>query len=234
MIREAFVEAEKALTRRAFFLKIIKGAGLAAAYDTFGARLFGADSEAQANLSLPDAIPIVSAFGRLVVPVDEDPGWATFDPGITEYALDVFIREVFTLGNDLVFNGLLQSIIGFNEIPPQIGYGPRFLEMSTAAKGDYLTNILAGYFENDGVSDILSFSAIFMLLGVKQVFFLNYPFHIAVPNSEFQIPPSTGPRTGWQIMGFRGPVGPEEEQALRARAAHAPELPGVDLRNPFI
>ena len=35
-------------------------------------------------------------------------------------------------------------------------------------------------------------------------------------------------------MGFRGPVGPAEEAALRARAAGAPEIPGIDLRNPFI
>ena len=35
-------------------------------------------------------------------------------------------------------------------------------------------------------------------------------------------------------MRFKGPVGPEEEEQLRAKAADAPELPGVDWRNPFI
>jgi hypothetical protein len=68
------------------------------------------------------------------------------------------------------------------------------------------------------------------------LFFLNFPRHRAVPNAEFQnlpSPPGT-PKMGWEIMGFRGPVGPEEEKALRARAANAVEIPGVDWRNPWI
>jgi hypothetical protein len=36
------------------------------------------------------------------------------------------------------------------------------------------------------------------------------------------------------MMKYRGPVLAAEEAALRAAAANAPELPGVDLRNPFI
>ncbi|HVV43614.1 MAG TPA: hypothetical protein VHC72_00365, partial [Bryobacteraceae bacterium] len=74
----------------------------------------------------------------------------------------------------------------------------------------------------------------FMLLGVKQVFYLNYPNHLATPGAEFQIFPTTGPKTGWLQMGFAGPVGPDEEAALRARAAGAVEITGVDLRNPYI
>jgi hypothetical protein len=84
------------------------------------------------------------------------------------------------------------------------------------------------------VQDILSFGGVFMLLGVKQTFFLNYPNHLATPGAEFQTVLDNSPRTGWDIMRFKGPVGPEEEEQLRARSANAQELPGVDWRNPFI
>jgi hypothetical protein len=231
-IREALAAAEGALTRRAFFVQVIKGAGLVAAYDRFGENLFGAQPALE--IVLQQSIPIVGALGRLVIPVDQDPGWATFEPDITQYTTDVYLREVFALGNDLVFNGLLQAIVAFNEVPPQIRYGPKFLDMTQEAQANYLTNVLIGNFENDGVQDVVGFGGIFMLLGVKQVFFQNFPRHLAVPNAEYQNTTGTGIRTGWDIMGFRGPVGPEEEKALRARAANAPELPGIDLRNPYI
>jgi hypothetical protein len=92
-----------------------------------------------------------------------------------------------------------------------------------------------GNFENDGVGDILSFGGVFMLLGAKQTFFLNFPRHLADYDADFQqVVGMPGPKTGWDIMRFRGPVGPQEEAALRARAANAPELPGVDWRNPLI
>ncbi len=233
--REALAEMEKVLSRRAFFVKIAKGAGAAAAFDRFGNKLFGAvDRTPQANFD--ESLKIFSAFGRLVIPVDEDPGWATFEPAITEYGLDVYIRQVFSLGNNLAFDGLTQAIVAFNETPPVIGFGPKFLDMSFEAQGDYLTKVLIGQFENDGVGDILSFGAIFQLLGCKQVFFMNFPRHRAVPNAEFHniVPVPGAPKMGWEIMGFRGPVGPEEEASLRARSANAPEIPGVDWRNPWI
>jgi hypothetical protein len=35
-------------------------------------------------------------------------------------------------------------------------------------------------------------------------------------------------------MGLKGPVGPEEEKALRDRYTGIKEIPGVDLSNPYI
>jgi hypothetical protein len=232
--RKALAEMERVFSRRAFFIKIVKGAGAVAAFDRFGPKLFGS-TPADDAANFAQALKIFSAYGQMVIPVDDVPGWATFEPGITMYGLDVYIRQVFSLGNNLAFNGLLQAIVAFNNIPPTIGYSPNtFLNMSLEAKGNYLTNILTGAFENDGVSDILSFGAIFMLLGSKQTFFLNYPHHLPNRGAEFQQVLGNNPPTGWDIMKFRGPVGPEEEKALRARAANAPEIPGVDLRNPYI
>ena len=229
-IRESLIQMERVLTRRAFFVNVIKGASAVAVYDRFGPKIFG-DPVAD---PLSRAYEIFGAFGRLVIPVDQDPGWATFEPEITEYGLGTYVRQVFTLGNDLAFNGLVQAINGFNEIPPQIDFGPKFLEMSLGAQADYLTKVLAGAFEYDGVQDILSFGGVFMLLGAKQTFFLNFPHHLATPGAEFQNVLGNSPKTGWDIMRFKGPVGPEEEEQLRVRNANAPELPGVDWRNPFI
>jgi hypothetical protein len=73
-----------------------------------------------------------------------------------------------------------------------------------------------------------------MLLGAKQTFFLNFPRHIPRRNVEFQQVLGMSPKSGWDIMGFRGPVGPQEEQELRKKSIDAPELPGVDWRNPWI
>ncbi|GAB4109083.1 MAG: hypothetical protein Kow001_08530 [Acidobacteriota bacterium] len=229
-LRESLVEMERVLSRRTFLVTIATGAGVAAVYDRFGPRLFGDGT----NDPLETGLQIFGAFGRLVIPVDQDPGWATFEPEITEYGLDTYVRQVISLGNSLAFDGLLQAINAFNEIPPQIRFGPKFLDMSGRAQADYLTKVLSGSFEYDGVQDILSFGAIFMLLGVKQVFFLNFPRHRATPGAEYQELLGNTPRTGWDIMGFKGPVGPQEEADLRARSLGAPELPGVDWRNPWI
>jgi len=170
----------------------------------------------------------------MVIPVDQDSGWATFEPDITTYTLDVYIRQVFNLGEDLAFNGYLQAINAFQAIPPQVAYGPTFLSMDVPTRSQYLSDILIGNFENNGVQDILSFAAIFMLLGTKMVFFQNFPHHLANPTSEFQNVLGNTPNTAWDMMGFRGPVLAAEEATLRAKAANAPELPGVDWRNPFI
>lgn len=231
--RIALPEMEKVFSRRALFVKIAKTAGVVAAYDRFGPKLFGetaADDVANFNQSLV----IMSAFGKMVIPVDQDPGWATFDPAITKYALDVYLRQVYSIGNNVAFNGLTQAIVAFNNIPPLIGFGPKFLSMSADTQADYLTKVLIQEFENNGVQDILSFSAVFMLLAAKQVFFQNFPHHLAVPGLDIQTPLGNTPKTGWDMMGFRGPVQASEESALRARAANAPEYPGVDWRNPYI
>lgn len=232
--RKAFVELEQ-VSRRAFFGSLMKTVGIGAAgiaaLDRFGPRMLGATSPTdQFNTGLQ----IVSAFGQMVIPVDQDPGWATFEPDITTFALDVYIRQVFNLGFDLAFTGFLQAVNSFNSLPPLVNYGPTFLSMSVSARGQYLSDVLIGNFENDGIQDIVAYAGIFMLLGTKMVFFQNFPHHIAIPNSEFQPLLGNNPKTGWDIMGFRGPVLAAEEAALRARAAGAPELPGVDLRNPYI
>ncbi len=235
--REALVEMERVLTRRALFGKLAKGVGAAAAWDVFGGKIFGQTVDPalikQAQL-YPQCLPIVNAFGEMVIPVDDVPGWATFEPGITTYTLDVYIRQVFNLGNNLSFNGYLTAVLGFNNLPPTVGYGPTFLNMGLTTRGQYLIDILEGNFENDGTQDIMAFAAIFMLLGTKMVFFQNYPHHLANPTAEFQQVLGNTPPTAFDFMGYRGPVGQAEEAVLRAKAATAITLPGIDPNDPYM
>jgi hypothetical protein len=235
--REALAEMERVLTRRALFGRLAKGVGAAAAWDLFGNKIFGQTVNpaliTQAQL-YPQALPIVNAFGEMVIPVDDVPGWATYEPGITTYTLDVFIRQVFNLGNNLSYNGYLTAVLGFNNLPPTVAYGPTFLNMNLAAQGQYLIDVLEGNFENEGTQDIMEFGAVFLLLGTKMVFFSNYPHQLANPTAEFQQILGNTPPTAFDFMGYRGPVGQAEELTLRAAAANAITLPGIDPNDPYI
>ena len=72
-------------------------------------------------------------------------------------------------------------------------------------------------FENDGVQEILDFIFILSLVGTKATFFSNFPRHRAIRNAEYQVLPASSIKTGWDIMRWKGPVGPEEERQLREK-----------------
>ena len=225
--RSSLVEVER-VSRRSFFSSLLKGVGIAAAFDRFGSDLFGQQTDPR----LP--YKVYSALGNLVIPVDQDPGWATFEPGITDFGVDVFVRQVLLGGNFLAFLGFLNSLSAINEVPVLTTYGPRFLNMSSVAQDKYFSDMLTGQFENDGVQDILGFASGLSLISTKGVFFSNYPLHKAIPGAEFQVRPPHAVKTGWDIMQLKGPVGPDEEKTLRARFFESQELPGVDPTNKYI
>jgi len=166
--------------------------------------------------------------------VDEDPGWATFEPGITNFGVNVFVRQILLGGIFPAFLGFLNALAAMNEAPVIASYGPRFLDMSEDARGRYFGDILTGQFENDGFGDVLGYASGLSLISTKGTFFSNYPRHLAVPGAEFQVRTPSEVRTGWDIMGYKGPVGPEEENQLRAKFFDAEELPGVDPDNIYI
>lgn len=232
-MRESLNELESYISRRGFVRNAVKGAaGLALAFDRLGPRLFGADAEKKAETRIPYLV--YSAIGNVVIPVDDDPGWSTFEPGITEYGMDVFVKQVLLGGNPLAFGGFLGTMVLLNDTPTLTSYGPEFLKMSPAAQDKYFGDILTGQFENDGFGDPLAFASGLSLISTKAVFFSNYPNHLAVPGAEFQVRSKTNVKTGWDIMKLKGPVGPDEEKALRAKYFDAEELPGVDLSNIYI
>ena len=227
MIREALAELDSKFSRRALFHTLFKGAGLVAALDHYGPSLFAA-TEAR--------IPylVYAAIGDIVIPVDEDPGWATFEPAITPYGVDVYVRNVLLGGNFLAFVGYLATLTALNQLPVLAKYGPTFLQMTSVAKSQFFSDVLVGRFENDGFGDVAGFSAGLSLLSTRSVFFSNFPNHLAYPNEEYQVRKPIGVRTGWDIMQLRGPVGPDEEKQLRAQYFDSEELPGVDPDNQYI
>jgi len=236
MMRNALLQLEKELSRRTFLGGLLKGFGLVAAFDRLGTLYLGAKPDSGRSLLVADAdiaTRVYSRIGDIIIPVDEDPGWITFEPQISEYGLRIFTGQVLLNGNAFALDGLFGALNFFNDAPPTVDYGPNFLDMAPSAQVQYLSAILAGEFEKGGLHDILGFALLFALVSTKAVFFSNFPYHLA-QDSEFQILPANKPKTGWDIMGWKGPVGPEEEKALRARFFDAEVLPGVDLENPFL
>ena len=228
MNRQSIELLGQELSRRSFFRKTIQAAGVGLFWDHFGGRLFG-------QTSATDPTAVFSAIGNIVVPVDQDPGWATFEPGITDYAMNVFAKQVLLGGNEPVFQGLLGTLVALNEVPPLIGFtSSTFLGMTESLQAQYIGNIIAGQFENYGLQDVLFLGAFVALFSSRAVFFSNYPNHLATPGAEFQVRPPSNVKTGWDIMGFKGPVGPEEEKQLRDRYFDVPVLPGMDPNNPYI
>lgn len=226
--RFALEELQKEISRRSFLRMAATGAAAAVALDRFGDQVFAADDPA-----LP--AKVFSRIGDLMIPVDEDPGWKTFEPGITDFGMHVFVRQILLAGNEHAFAGWEGTVRAVNEVPPAIGYGPKFLDMVEAQQLKYMSAMLIGQFEIDGVQDLLGFGFGISLIAIKGTFFSNYPRHLATPGAEFQVPAPSAVKTGWDIMGYKGPVGPAEEQQLRAKALNHEEVPGVDwVNNPYI
>ena len=228
MTRQSIELLHQELSRRSFFKRTFQAAGIGLALDRFADKLFG-------QTSTTDPLAVFSAIGNVVVPVDQDPGWATFEPGISDYGLNVFAKQVLLGGNELVFAGLLGTLQAVNDVPPLIGFAPTpFLGMSEALQSQYIGNIISGQFEGYGLQDILFLGAFVGLFSARAVFFSNYPNHLATPGAEFQVRKPSPVKTGWDIIGFKGPVGPEEEKQLRARYFDVPVLAGMDPNNPYI
>jgi hypothetical protein len=228
-IRSTLEALEQQITRRSFVSGMVKGVGLAAAYDRFGPSLF---AQQQDDPRFP--YTVYSAIGDIIIPVDEDSGWATFEPGITNFGVDVFVRQILLGGIYPAFLGFLSALSALNEAPIVASYGPRFLDMSRAARIKYFGDILTGQFENDGYGDVLGYASGLSLISTKATFFSNYPLHLAVPGEEYQVRPPHEIKTGWDIMGYKGPVGPQEEGELRAKYFDTEELPGVDPTDIYI
>ena len=233
MMRQCLELLQQELSRRSFIRGAVKAAGIAVFWDRFGEQIF-----AQGTSSTTDPKAVYSAIGNIVIPVDQDPGWASYEPGISDYGLNIFVRQALLGGHDqaeATFQGLLGAIVTFNDIPPLIGYGTaRFLDMAESVQATYFGEVLSGQFENQGAQDVLFLAAFVGIFSTRAVFFSNYPNHLAVPGAEFQVKAPGGPKTGWDIMGFRGPVGPEEEKRLRDRFANVEVLPGMDPKNIYI
>jgi hypothetical protein len=225
---------EKVLSRRMFFGNLVKATSIAASLPLIAPKLWAIDVPTPAQRQ--QAYDIMGAIGRVVIPEDQDPGWATFEPGITQYAFDIYMTQIFLVGDQDALNGIIQAFNHFNDEPitNALHYNVKFLDMSDLSKARYLTDCIIGNFENSGWGDVFGLVAALGVLSTKLTFFSNYPRHLSTRGAEFQILAPSPVKTGWDIMGYKGPVGPDEEKALRAKYSNVQEIPGVDTRNPYI
>src|SRR5260370_6282250 len=136
LIRKSLVEFESEFSRRSCLRTLVRGTGIAVAFDNLGPKLFADNS----SLTLP--YQVFGALGRLVIPVDQDPGWETFEPGITTFGVDVFVRNVLLNGNYLAFIGFLSCLNALNNAPVPAVYGPQFLNMLVGQQFQYFSDIL--------------------------------------------------------------------------------------------
>ena len=231
MTPDGMRQLEREFSRRVFLRRSFTAAGLVAGLGWFESKGLAATSLAAVRET---AFAVMSAMGALVIPSDEDPGYADFEPGITAFVLDSFVQHFVLAGNKVAYETLLGALETMNEAPPLIEYGPKFLQMNSGERDAYFTDCLAGQFENEGYGDILGLTAFLGLFAPKAVFFSNYPRHLAAPGANFQVLPPSDIRTGWDIMRFRGPISEAEEQSLRDKYLGIEVLPGIDRNNPHI
>lgn len=232
MNRQGLVEMEREFSRRSFFGLLGKGLVVAAACDKLGPRL-----DAALRTRRPDtahALKVYSAIGNLTIPVDQDPGWSTFDPGISNYGFHTFVYQIFLANNDIAFDAFQDCLIFMDSVPTSVGLNTNFLDMGFPQQNQYLTDILAGNYNTEGWQDILNLAVNASVVSAKTTFYSNYPNHLAKPGAEFQDLPAPAVRTGFYQMGLKGPVGATEEAALRTRFSGVQEVAGVDTRNPYI
>jgi hypothetical protein len=234
VISSRLLELEREVSRRGFLSGVMRGTGIISGLGTLAGHIAAAETGRPKADGGRLPYRVLSAIGQIVIPVDQDPGWETFEPGITDFALDVFVGQVFLNGNETAIGGFKDGLELFNSIPISIAYDREFLEMIPSGRAKYFSDILTRQFENDGAQELLDFIFILSLVATKAVFFSNYPRHRAQVGAEYQIIPPSSLRTGWDIMRWKGPVGPEEEAALREKFIDTPVAPGVDRNNPYI
>jgi len=229
--RKGLLEMEREFSRRGFFGLLAKGLVVGAALEKIPAPL-----EAALRTRRPDtahALQVYTAIARLTVPTDQDPGWATFDPAISLYGFNTFVYQIFLANNNIAFDAFQDCLIYMDGVPATLGYNTTFLAMGIDQQNQFLTDILAGNYENDGWQDILNLAVNASVVSAKTTFYSNFPNHLAKYGAEYQSFPSS-PATGFVQMGLKGPVGAAEETALRAQFFDSEEIPGVDLSNPYI
>jgi hypothetical protein len=214
-------------SRRAFLQRTWSLGGLLAS-----AAFFEGKIQAASSAEIPYLV--MGVIGDLVIPVDEDPGYNTFEPGISQYAVDAFMKHVVLAGDQSGFDALLGAMHTMNEAPPILDFAPKFLDMPPAQQAEFFKNCITGQYENDGYGDVLGLTSFIGLFAAKAVFFSNYPRHLATPGADIQVIPPSSVKTGFDIMGFGGPISAAEEASLRAKYFDVEVEVGIDRSNKLL
>lgn len=150
---------------------------------------------------------IFAALGDTIIPTDpDDPGYRTLEPyGITEEVMKGLeaIRDAYLE----IFNAASADLFG----------GKSFLELTEVQRADYLKLIIAGSrFKDKAQLRILQMVYRQTRTRVFTVFYQNFPENV-IPSDESADPNSEKLVTGWDIVGFKGPLTREEEEARREK-----------------
>ena len=221
MTRDELLNLDRALSRRAFFKRSWTAAGLVASAVAFTGKI-----EAETNVEI--AYRVMGVMGDIVIPEDQDPGFRTFEPGISRYCLDGFVKHVVLAGDEAGYALIVKALNTMNQATTILESAPPFIEMTADAQEDFFTKSFTGVYESQGYGHVLGLTSFLGLFSAKAVFFSNYPRHLATPGLDVQVIPPSSIKTGFDIMGFKGPISPREEAELRAKYYNIEFTPGVD------
>ena len=193
-----------------------------------GATLGGVSALAAQSGDLP--YQIVAALGDLFIPsAPGDPGYKDLEShGITEYVMKGLpVGGRATSGED---EGPAEILEDFNNLAKQFFQGKTFLQLTWDQRAQYLEKIIAGS-EITDVKRRGQLQSFYRLARIRilTVYYQNYPEHeikrndqgeavLAVDDHAHQIsnPNTEEMVTGWDIAGYKGPLGWEEEERQRA------------------
>ena len=213
----------KSITRRVFVKQTVVGSAAVA-----GATLGGVSTLAAQSGDLP--YQIVSALGDLFIPsAPGDPGYKDLEShGITEYVMKGLpVAGRATSGEG---EGPAEILQDFNNLAKQFFQGKTFLQLNWDQRAQYLEKIIAGS-EITDVKRRGQLQGFYRLARIRilTVYYQNYPEHeikrndqgeavLAVDDHAHQLSnPNTDEMvTGWDIAGYKGPLGWEEEERQRA------------------
>ena len=210
----------RSMNRRAFVKQTAVGTAAASAVGS----ALSAQSSAGQSADLPRQV--VAALGDLFVPsAPGDPGYRDLEShGITEYVLQGLPMATAEGG------GPSEVVRDFNDLAEQFFQGRTFLQLDWDQRAQYLQKIIAGSEITDSTKR-QQLQGFYRLARIRvfTVYYQNYPEHeiernergeavLAVNDHAHQV---TNPNTkelvtGWDQVGFAGPLTWEEEQRQRA------------------
>lgn len=229
---------EEEITRREFVQKTVAGTAILAGAAS------GMVGMAASALDQDQSHRVVAALGNLFIPSDPgSPGYSDLEQyGITDYVMKNWLggssgseenNEKYgaygTAPEEKKPADSTTIVVEFNNAAKQFFNGKSFLDLDEKQQAEYLELIVDGKKITDAKqrSDLQSFYRT-SRIRILTVYYKNYPEHepkrdaqgavILKPGDLHQItnPNTTKLATGWDVAGFKGPMGWEEEEQRRA------------------
>jgi hypothetical protein len=171
----------------------------------------------RSEAALEERLKILAALGETIIPSDPgDPGFKELEPHRITEEVNKSLRPL----KDEVF-------VRFNDAAKPFFAGRTFVELNDAERAEFLRKVIAGKEITDpAVRRVYRFTRNTVL----KVFYSNFPEHkiardakgipILRPGDgelhQITVPNTKELTTGWDIVGYRGPLTWDQEQRMRA------------------